>query len=111
MCSSDLIGAYGGKASPFEAKFYRKDCGATARFSYELFLKKKDNSNETLVLRFDDNGNRSWPDNEKTLIHMRLVKPNQLHVRLLQAVRIFRQEDAALGLKVIYDYPSGTIIM
>ncbi len=111
VCSSDLIGTYGVKTSPYEARLYKKDCGATTRFSYELVLKNRDNDKEALVLRFDDNGSSSWPESERTLVDLQLIRPDKLNIGLLRPVRVFKHEDRALGLRVTYDYPAGTKVM
>lgn len=111
VCSSDSIGVYRAKGSPYVAQLNRKNCGATTRYVYELFLSKIGEKDADLALRFDDNGNQDWPEDERKLVRLQLVKPNALKVNVTEPVRVFKHEKEVMGLEVKYDFRPNTKVM
>ena len=111
VCSSDLIGIYKAENSPYVAQLNRKNCGATTRYVYELFLSKIGEKDADLALRFDDNGNQDWPEDERKLVRLQLMKPNSLKVSVTEPVRVFRHEKEVIGLDVKYDFRPNTKVM
>lgn len=111
VCSSDPIGVFRAPGSSYVAQLNRKNCGVTTRYAYELFLSRSGENDADLALRFDDNGNQSWPEDERRLVRLQLVKPNILRVHVTEPVRVFKQEKQVMGLAINYDYRPGTKIM
>ena len=111
VCSSDSIGAYRAKGSPYVAQLNRKNCGATTRYVYELFLSKVGEKDSDLALRFDDNGNQDWPEDERKLVRLQLMKPNTLKVNVTEPVRVFKHKKEVMGLEVKYDFRPNTKVM
>jgi hypothetical protein len=111
VCSSDSIGVYRTAGSPYIAQLKGKNCGATTRYVYELFLSRTGEKDADLVLRFDDNGNQDWPEDERNLVRLQLTKPNTLKVNVTEPVRVFKHEKEVIGLEVKYDFRPNTKVM
>lgn len=111
ICSSERISTLKINASKYLLYFNRKNCGATTRYVYELFIASSANNDTELILRFDDGGSENWPTDENKLARITVLAPGDLEVKVAVPVRVFKERKSALGLQVHYDYRPGTKIM
>ena len=105
-CSSDLI-ASAPAANGVVARLEKKNCGATTGYVYEVKALDRDGGSQT-VLRFDNDHNPDWPDDDKALLDMRWVGGSQLVLDVHVPARVFKKKAKLNGVPVRYRFAPGS---
>jgi hypothetical protein len=97
QCSSELVKTSRSPTGLIEAGFFKKNCGATTGFVYELRVgdASDDPSSRKLVLRFDDQHQIDWPADDKNVLNLSWPSDNALDVTIAKPVRIFKQIESS----------------
>jgi hypothetical protein len=109
-CSSDLLFDRKSPDGAREAGFYKKNCGATTGYIYEVRVSRggEPSSSGETVLRFDDNHAVRWPDDDREVLALSWNSGGTLSVVLRQPVRVFEEERSSGGVTVSFQFVPGT---
>ena len=110
QCSSELVETSQSPSGLVEAGFFKKNCGATTGFVYELKVGNSSDSpsSRKLVLRFDDDHQIDWPADDKKVISLMWLSNDALDVTIAKPVRIFKKNASSGSAAIRYRLRPGS---
>lgn len=109
-CSAELVKASQSPGGLIEAGFFKKNCGATTGFVYELKVGSSSDSpsSRKLVLRFDDDHQINWPSDDRKVIGLIWLSNNMLEVTFAKPVRVFKKNASSGSVAIRYRLRPGS---
>ena len=109
-CSSELLSSQTSQDHRTEAAFFKKNCGATSGYVYELRVGQStvEPLSRGLALRFDNDHQTDWPIDDRGLINLKWDDKSKLEVSLTQRVRVFKEEASIGGTTIVYHFKPAT---
>lgn len=108
-CTSEMVRTQISPGGDRQAGFFRKNCGATSGYVYEVRVSEKGlppSEGET-VLRFDDNHGKNWPADDSGVVRLAWQDDTHLRVVVLERVRVFKEDIKAAGTEVVLELRKG----
>lgn len=107
-CEVEKISVKFNQSHSMGVALYKKNCGATTDYVYEL---KTVNSNEDmgdLILRFDSGHRANWARNDSKILDISWIGEGMIHVNLRVPVRVFDEMKEAGEIPIRFNYMPGT---
>lgn len=110
LCLSKLVETSQSPNGLAEAGFFKKNCGATIGFVYELKVGNSgvNPSSRKLILRFDDDHQLDWPADDKKVLSLIWLSNNTLVVTIAKPVRIFKKNTSSGSTTIRYRLKPGS---
>jgi hypothetical protein len=112
-CSSERVFSYISSDSDVSVILEKKNCGATVGFVYEVFVKQNSRykNDSVLILRFDNNHQETWPENDLQIISVNKVSSNKISLSFNQPVRVFYSKESVNTISIDIVFYRGTVFL